>query len=185
MPAENFQQPQDGAILFLGQNLGVKVSFARFAQINVHAPVNQSFGGLIEAKFRGLIQQHLSRLQKSNELIADANRHGGIGETGETSDGARTIADFLCQLALHFQAGGTGPIRSRHQLAKRVFVSGAAHDGLPMLNGAQGDQHSRCVRKGARVIAINCGARQFLDQLLVAKLHQPQPYRSQSGCRCS
>ena len=116
-------------------------------------------------------------MQKSDELIADANWHGGIEETGETGDGARTIANFLGQLALHFQAGGTRPIRLRHQLAKRIFVSGAAHRGLPMLNGAQGDRHSRGVRKGARVIAINCGARQFLDQLLVAKLHQPQPYR--------
>ena len=114
MPTENFQQPEDGAILLSGQNLGVEVSFARFAQINLHAPIDQSLGGLIKAKFRRLIQQHLSRLQKSNELIADADGHGGIGETSEASDGARRIADFLCQLPLHFQAGGTDPIRSRH-----------------------------------------------------------------------
>ena len=88
MPPENFQQPQDGAILFSGQNLGVDVGFARFAQINIHAPVDQSLGGLIKAKFRRLIQQHLSGLQKSNQLIADADGHGGIGETSETSDGA-------------------------------------------------------------------------------------------------
>ena len=104
MPTEDFQQPQDGAILLSGQNLGVKIGFARFAQINIHSPVDQSLGGLIKAKFRRLIQQHLSGLQKSNQLIADANWHGGIGETGKTGDGARTIADFLCQLALHFQA---------------------------------------------------------------------------------
>ncbi len=139
MPTENFQQPQDGAILFSRQDLGVEISFARFAQINIYSPIDQSLGGLIKAEFRRLIQQHLSRLQKSNELIADANRHGGIGETGETSDGARTIADFLCQLALHFQAGGTRPIRARHQFAKWIFVGGAAHRRVPMLDRTQGD----------------------------------------------
>ena len=55
MPPENFQQPQGGAILLSGQNLGVEVGFSRFSQINVHAPVDQSLGSSIKAKFRRLI----------------------------------------------------------------------------------------------------------------------------------
>src|SRR5438034_11231617 len=38
--AEDFEQPQHRPVLLLRQYLGVKVSFARLAQINFYSPVN-------------------------------------------------------------------------------------------------------------------------------------------------
>jgi hypothetical protein len=93
------------------------------------------------------------------------------------------IADLLGQPALHFEAGGADAVRARHQFAKRIFVGCTAHRKVPLLDTSQRDGQSGGGGEGARVIAINRRARQFLDQLLVAQLHQPQSYRSRLGCR--
>jgi len=53
---------------------------------------------------------------------------------------------------------------------------------LPMLDGAQSDWHSRCVRESAHVITTNRGTRQFFDQLPVAQIHQPQFISIEASC---
>ncbi len=102
MPPENLQQPEHGAVLLFCEHARVEIRFPCFGEINVHSPFHQFSRDAIEMKFLWLLQENLSGLQKTYELIADANRHRAVGKPGKARDGARTIAHFGCKLALHF-----------------------------------------------------------------------------------
>ena len=61
-----------------------------------------------------LAQYDVASLEEPDQLIADTNGDCAVREAGETSHGARAIAGFFGQLALHFQAGGADAVGACH-----------------------------------------------------------------------
>jgi hypothetical protein len=73
---KDFEQPQYCPISLFGQHLGVKISFARLAKIDMNSPANQLFRYAVEPKPVRFPEQGLPCLQKAHQLVAQPNRHG-------------------------------------------------------------------------------------------------------------
>ena len=78
MSRKNCQQPNERLILLGWKDARIVVRLLDALKIDIRAPFDQLGSNFVEMKFIWFLYENLSRLQKRDELVADAYRHGGL-----------------------------------------------------------------------------------------------------------
>ena len=164
MLRENRQQAKDGVILFFGNNTRLEESLLQFFQVHIRSKFEELAGRMGKLFFRRLMQQDLTRLQKSHQVFPHADRHRGIAQTRETFESLGLKLSLFLDSFLQLQAGGARLVALGHDRAKWILVGVVMMRKIKRLECAEIYGQARCVTKGLLVVMIDLRTFHLFDK---------------------
>ena len=155
MLGEDREQADDRLVLRLGQHPCLEIHLLQFFHVHLRTPVDELTRGALELGLGRLVQEDLTGLEKGDEVLADADRHGGIAKAGEALERGRLQLGLVLDLALELKAGGAALVRLGDEGAEGIFLGIAVVRPVKGVDGAQAERQAGRLAKGLFIIAID------------------------------
>src|SRR5947209_20433521 len=108
-----------------------EVSVLQLFGIFVYTPLGHKLDRSRKLRLGWFFTENLAGLQKADQLIAQAHRHGGITHSHRTRNRVWFLGRAFRKRFLHLQTGATRAAFLSQDFAKRIFIALAMMRQLP------------------------------------------------------